>query len=72
MGHYYCSCTHFLYYFRILGRECNAELLQHHYYGGGSGEDVVVQQSKDAIIYVTVSPYSCVVHAYYRVFQNEG
>ena len=40
--------------FRILGRDCNTELFQHHYFSG-SHDDMVVSQSKDAIIYVTVS-----------------
>ena len=39
---------------RILGRDCNTELFQHHYFSG-SHDDMVVSQSKDAIIYVTVS-----------------
>ena len=38
---------------RIMGRDCNAELLQHHYFGG-SQDEAAIQQSKDAIIYVTV------------------
>lgn len=38
---------------KILGRDCNAELLQHHFFAG-SHEDMVVSQSKDAIIYVTI------------------
>ena len=43
-----------MHFYRILGRDCNAELLQHHFFAG-SHEDMVVSQSKDAIIYVTVS-----------------
>ena len=39
---------------RILGRDCNAELMQHHFFGG-SQDETGIQQSKDAIIYVTVS-----------------
>ena len=42
---------------RILGRDCNAELLQRHYFTG-SHEDMAASQSKDAIIYVTVSGFS--------------
>ena len=48
---------------RILGHECNptmmASSLRHHLVGtagkGGNHDDMVAQQSKDAIIYVTVS-----------------
>ena len=43
--------------FRLLGKECNPSLLtgalQHHGYHGH--DEVAAQQSKDAIIYVTVS-----------------
>ena len=42
--------------FRILGRDCNAELLQRHYFSGAH-EDFAISQSKDAIIYVTVSSF---------------
>ena len=45
-----------------MGHECNptmlASNLRHHLVGGGKGgnhDDLVAQQSKDAIIYVTVS-----------------
>ena len=45
----------FLLLSRIMGKECNPNLLsgafQHHYRGH---EDIAAQQSKDAIIYVTV------------------
>ena len=48
--------------FRILGHECNPTIMagsfRHHLVGGGKGgnhEDMVAQQSKDAIVYVTVS-----------------
>ena len=37
-----------------MGRDCNAELMQHHFFGG-SQDETGIQQSKDAIIYVTVS-----------------
>ena len=39
---------------RILGRDCNAELMQQHHFFGGSQDEAGIQQSKDAIIYVTV------------------
>ena len=53
----------FLNFKRILGHECNptmmASSLRHHLVGtagkGGNHDDMVAQQSKDAIIYVTVS-----------------
>eukprot|EP00093_Oithona_nana_P012596 12596.XXX_533412_535134_1 [CDS] Oithona nana genome sequencing. len=38
---------------KILGRDCNAELLQRHYFSGAH-EDFAISQSKDAIIYVTI------------------
>merc|ERR1711878_190309 len=38
---------------KILGRDCNAELMQHHFFGG-SQDETGIQQSKDAIIYVTI------------------
>ena len=47
-------CIDFILNCRILGRDCNTELFQHHYYSGNH-DDMVVSQSKDAIIYVTVS-----------------
>ena len=47
---------------RLLGHECNPSMLagslRHHLVGSGKGgnhDDMVAQQSKDAIIYVTVS-----------------
>jgi len=47
---------------RLMGRECNPSLLGEHvthvsrHHGGetGSHEDVIAQQSKDAIVYVTI------------------
>lgn len=39
---------------RILGRDCNSDLIQHHYGSMNGHEDAVAQQSKDAIIYVTI------------------
>merc|ERR1719415_51513 len=38
---------------KIMGRDCNTELLQHHYFGS-SQDEAAIQQSKDAIIYVTI------------------
>jgi len=51
---------------RLLGRECNPAVMVdgtaithlsrggHHYQSGGDHDDVIAQQSKDAIIYVTI------------------
>ena len=40
--------------FRLLGKDCNDQLLHGGHFGGGINEDAAAQQSKDAIIYVTV------------------
>ena len=41
--------------FRLLGKDCNDHLLHGgHFGGGGMSEEAAAQQSKDAIIYVTV------------------
>ena len=40
--------------FRLLGKDCNDHLLHGGHFGGGLNEDAAAQQSKDAIIYVTV------------------
>ena len=40
--------------FRLLGKDCNEHLLHGGHFGGGINDDAAAQQSKDAIIYVTV------------------
>ena len=37
-----------------MGKDCNDHLLHGGHFGGGLNEDAAAQQSKDAIIYVTV------------------
>ena len=37
-----------------MGKDCNDHLLHGGHFGGGINEDAAAQQSKDAIIYVTV------------------
>ena len=41
--------------FRLLGRECNPAVLANALHHPGATDDQGIQQSKDAIIYVTVS-----------------
>ena len=67
----YNILNYFFIFKRILGHECNptmmASSLRHHLVGaagkGGNHDDMVAQQSKDAIIYVTVSIIES--HTYY-------